>query len=101
MLILKVVGSTLYVDEMRGLYLFVKTKTKKMKRYKLFNIIAAATISKYTFSRRRRNQGIIWSYLHGWEYESRQVSVLEELPLPLPEEIQQIDSYAWWPRHFN
>ena len=41
-----------------------------MKRYKLLNIIAVlllvSTLSAQ--AQEERNQGIIWSYLHGWEY---------------------------------
>ena len=68
-----------------------------MKRYKLLNIIAVlllvSTLSAQ--AQEERNQGIIWSYLHGWEYGIKAgFSIGGTSPLPLPEEIRKIDSYA-------
>ena len=66
-----------------------------MKRYKLLNIIAVlllvSTLSAQ--AQEERNQGIIWSYLHGWEYGIKAgFSIGGTSPLPLPEEIRKIDS---------
>ena len=68
-----------------------------MKRYKLLNIIAVlllvSTLSAQ--AQEERNQGIIWSYLHGWEYGIKAgFSIGGTAPLPLPEEIRKIDSYS-------
>lgn len=67
-----------------------------MKKYKLINIIAVLLFVS-TFSaqaQEERNQGIIWSYLHGWEYGIKAgFSIGGTAPLPLPEEIRKIDSY--------
>src|SRR3712207_7987612 len=42
-----------------------------------------------------RTKGIIWASLHGWEYEMKAgFSIGGTSPLPLPEEIRKIDSYA-------
>ena len=68
-----------------------------MKKYKLINIIAVLLFVS-TFSaqaQEERNQGIIWSYLHGWEYGIKAgFSIGGTAPLPLPEEIRKIDSYS-------
>ena len=47
-----------------------------MKKYQSINIIVVLLfVSIFTAqAQEERNQGIIWSYLHGWEY--RPVSVL-------------------------
>ena len=57
-----------------------------MKRYKLLNIIAVlllvSTLSAQ--AQEERNQGIIWSYLHGWEYGIKAgFSIGGTSPLPL------------------
>lgn len=42
-----------------------------------------------------RNKNLIWMSLHGWEYEIKAgFNIGGTAPLPLPEEIRKIDSYA-------
>lgn len=68
-----------------------------MRKYRLINIIAVLLlISTLTAqAQEERNQGIISSYLRGWEYGIKAgFSVGGTSPLPLPEEIRKIDSYA-------
>ena len=46
-------------------------------------------------AQRERTQSIINSYLHGWEYSIKAgFNIGGTAPLPLPEEIRSIDSYA-------
>lgn len=68
-----------------------------MKKYKVISLLAAL-LCVNTFSalaQEERNQGIIWSYLHGWEYGIKAgFSVGGTTPLPLTNEIRKIDSYT-------
>ena len=68
-----------------------------MKKYQSINIIVVLLfVSIFTAqAQEERNQGIIWSYLHGWEYGIKAgFSIGGTSPLPLPKEIRKIDSYA-------
>jgi len=69
----------------------------KMKiTYKIFSIACLLLFLSHTVNaQNERNQGIIYSYLHGWEYSIKAgFSIGGTAPLPLPEEIRSIDSYA-------
>ena len=68
-----------------------------MKKYQSINIIVVLLfVSIFTAqAQEERNQGIIWSYLHGWEYGIKAgFNIGGTSPLPLPKEIRKIDSYA-------
>ena len=68
-----------------------------MKKYQSINIIVVLLfVSIFTAqAQEERNQGIIWSYLHGWVYGIKAgFSIGGTSPLPLPKEIRKIDSYA-------
>ena len=64
--------------------------------YKIFSIACLILFfSQVANAQNERNQGIIYSYLHGWEYSIKAgFSIGGTAPLPLPEEIRSIDSYA-------
>ena len=64
--------------------------------YKIFSIACLLLFLSHTVNaQNERNQGIIYSYLHGWEYSIKAgFSIGGTAPLPLPEEIRSIDSYA-------
>ena len=69
----------------------------KMKTiYKIFCITCLIlSLSQVANAQSERNQGIIYSYLHGWEYSIKAgFSIGGTAPLPLPKEIRSIDSYA-------
>ena len=64
-----------------------------MKKYQSINIIVVLLfVSIFTAqAQEERNQGIIWSYLHGWEYGIKAgFSIGGTSPLPLPKEIRKI-----------
>ena len=65
---------------------------------KIICIIAtlfAITISTNSYAQKERTRGIIWSYLHGLEYELKAgVNIGGTAPLPLPSEIRKINSYS-------
>ena len=66
-----------------------------MKKYQSINIIVVLLfVSIFTAqAQEERNQGIIRSYLHGWEYGIKAgFSIGGTTPLPLPKEIRKIDS---------
>ena len=58
-----------------------------MKKYQSINIIVVLLfVSIFTAqAQEERNQGIIWSYLHGWEYGIKAgFNIGGTSPLPLP-----------------
>ena len=64
-----------------------------MKKYQSINIIVVLLfVSIFTAqAQEERNQGIIWSYLHGWEYGIKAgFNIGGTSPLPLPKEIRKI-----------
>ena len=64
-----------------------------MKKYQSINIIVVLLfVSIFTAqAQEERNQGIIWSYLHGWEYGLKAgFSIGGTSPLPLPKEIRKM-----------
>ena len=68
-----------------------------MKKYQSINIIVVLLfVSIFTAqAQEERNQGIIWSYLHGWEYGIKAgFSIGGTSPLPLPKEIRKIMQIA-------
>ena len=66
-----------------------------MKRYiLLFCLAFIGTVVKLQ-AQEDRNHGIIWSALHGLEYEVRAgINVGGATPLPLPEEIRALTGYS-------
>lgn len=66
-----------------------------MKKYILLLLLAAAGIATSVQAQEERNHGIIWSSLHGLEYEVRAgINIGGTSPLPLPEEIRAINGYS-------
>lgn len=68
-----------------------------MRKYTSTGIITALLlmIALTAKAQEDRTKGIIWASLHGWEYEMKAgFSIGGTSPLPLPEEIRKIDSYA-------
>jgi hypothetical protein len=52
-------------------------------------------VSTKSIAQEERTRGIIWSYLHGLEYELKAgVNIGGTAPLPLPSEIREINSYS-------
>src|SRR5574344_241482 len=52
-------------------------------------------VSTKSIAQEERTRGIIWSYLHGLEYELKAgVNIGGTAPLPLPSEIRKINSYS-------
>lgn len=66
-----------------------------MKKYILLICLIAAGIVTKVQAQEERNHGIIWSSLHGLEYEVRAgVNIGGTSPLPLPEEIRAITGFS-------
>ena len=68
-----------------------------MKKYRLISIITillfAGTLAIQ--AQEERTRSLVWMYLHGWEYEIKAgFNIGGTSPLPLPNEIRKIDSYA-------
>ena len=62
-----------------------------MKKYQSINIIVVLLFASIftAQAQEERNQGIIWSYLHGWEYGIKAgFNIGGTSPLPLPKEIR-------------
>lgn len=58
-------------------------------------LLTALLVISSTYAQEDRNKSLINSYLHGWEYAIKAgFNVGGTSPLPLPEEIRQIDSYS-------
>lgn len=66
----------------------------------IYNKVVIATLLAIFFSQAasaqdERSKGLIYSYLHGWEYSIKAgFSIGGTSPMPLPKEIRKIDSYA-------
>jgi len=68
-----------------------------MKKYNIIIIILllVAVGATSVKAQEDRTQSIVRSYLHGWEYSLKAgFNIGGTAPLPLPEEIRKIDSYA-------
>lgn len=64
------------------------------KNILLFCLIIVCAISQ-SQAQEDRNHGIIWSALHGLEYEVRAgINIGGATPLPLPEEIRALTGYS-------
>ena len=68
-----------------------------MKRQYTISILILLTIcigTRPAYAQEERNQGIIQSYLHGWEYGIKAgFNIGGTSPLPLPNEIRSIEGY--------
>lgn len=67
-----------------------------MKRSRLIStLLIAILFCSVAQAQEDRTKGIVWSYLHGWEYSIKAgLSIGGTSPLPLPREIREIDHYS-------
>lgn len=57
--------------------------------------LCGIVFSNNSFAQKESTFGIIWSYLHGMQYELKAgVNIGGTSPLPLPSEIREVDSYS-------
>lgn len=62
---------------------------------KIVLLLASIWIVSSVYAQEDRNKSLINSYLHGWEYAIKAgFNIGGTAPLPLPEEIREIDSYS-------
>lgn len=65
-----------------------------MKAIRMICALALLLATTSLYAQAERNQTLLQSYLHGWEYSIKAgFNIGGTSPLPLPDEIRSIDSY--------